>query len=657
MHTNTLVLHQRFLNTRRWAIALLAVLALTLSVASAAHADPLTPPNCAGSHPTSFDLYAKPGTLTLADGTTVNIWGYAANSGDPAQVPGPTLIVCEGDNVTITLHNGLGEVSSLAVHGQTLPSDMVGANDGASKDYAFTAHAGTFVYQAGLTVNGPKQAALGLYGGLVVYPATSGQAYTPTATNASTSFDSEALLLLSEIDPALNADPINFDMKLYAPKYWLINGKSYPQTEPITATAGSHVLLRYANAGFEEHSMGLLGLDQSIIAANGYLLPSSFGVVAETVPPAGTMDTIVTMPDSGGQYALFDGNQHIDNSGAAGLGGMLTFIGVPVVVPTPPVNQAPTVNAGTEQVITLPSSATLAGTATDDGLPNPPAALTTAWSMVSGSGVVTFTDPSALNTTADFSAAGTYVLRLTADDSALTASSDVTITVNPELPVNQAPVVNAGADQIITLPSAATLAGTATDDGLPNPPAVLTTTWSTVSGSGVVTFTDPSALNTSASFSVADTYVLRLTAGDGALTASSDVTITVSADPPPTVSITDPASAATVSGTLTITATAADTAPGTVTQVEFFVDNVSIGIDTNGSDGWSASWDSTLVADGPHTLTAVATDDAAQITTSATVDITVGNIVVAAPQAVIVPQPIAIVPKDQPIPIDVQPAQ
>jgi hypothetical protein len=56
-------------------------------------------------------------------------------------------------------------------------------------------------------------------------------------------------------------------------------------------------------------------------------------------------------------------------------------------------------------------------------------------------------------------------------------------------------------------------------------------------------------------------------------------------------------------------------------------------------------------------LTAVATDDAAQITTSATVDITVGNIVVAAPQAVIVPQPIAIVPKDQPIPIDVQPAQ
>ena len=36
-------------------------------------------------------------------------------------------------------------------------------------------------------------------------------------------------------------------------------------------------------------------------------------------------------------------------------------------------NQAPTVNAGPDQTVTLPNTAALAGTATDDGLPNPPA--------------------------------------------------------------------------------------------------------------------------------------------------------------------------------------------------------------------------------------------------------------------------------------------
>jgi hypothetical protein len=56
---------------------------------------------------------------------------------------------------------------------------------------------------------------------------------------------------------------------------------------------------------------------------------------------------------------------------------------------------------------------------------------------------------------------------------------------------------------------------------------VVTTTWSQVSGTGVVTFTDASAVDTTASFSAADTYVLRLTADDGELTASDEVTIVV----------------------------------------------------------------------------------------------------------------------------------
>ena len=73
----------------------------------------------------------------------------------------------------------------------------------------------------------------------------------------------------------------------------------------------------------------------------------------------------------------------------------------------------------------------------------------------------------------------------------------------------------AGPDQTITLPNAVTLDGTVSDDGLPTPPGVVTTTWSQVSGPGTVTFADAAAVDTTASFPVDGTYVLRLTADDG----------------------------------------------------------------------------------------------------------------------------------------------
>ena len=81
--------------------------------------------------------------------------------------------------------------------------------------------------------------------------------------------------------------------------------------------------------------------------------------------------------------------------------------------------------------MTLPASASLDGTVTDDGLPNPPGATTPTWSKVSGPGTVTFGNADAVDTTATFSAAGTYVLRLSATDSALSAADDVTVTVSP----------------------------------------------------------------------------------------------------------------------------------------------------------------------------------------------------------------------------------
>jgi hypothetical protein len=67
----------------------------------------------------------------------------------------------------------------------------------------------------------------------------------------------------------------------------------------------------------------------------------------------------------------------------------------------------------------------------DDGLPNPPGEVTSQWSKASGPGTVNFDAPNLATTTASFSDAGTYVLKLTASDGELEASDDVVVTVNP----------------------------------------------------------------------------------------------------------------------------------------------------------------------------------------------------------------------------------
>jgi hypothetical protein len=95
----------------------------------------------------------------------------------------------------------------------------------------------------------------------------------------------------------------------------------------------------------------------------------------------------------------------------------------------PSANQPPTVDAGPDQTITLPAGATLEGTVADDGRVNPTA--TTTWTMVSGPAAVDFTDATALDSQVSFPVDGTYVLRLSADDGALTSSDDVTVVVNP----------------------------------------------------------------------------------------------------------------------------------------------------------------------------------------------------------------------------------
>jgi len=194
-------------------------------------------------------------------------------------------------------------------------------------------------------------------------------------------------------------------------------------------------------------------------------------------------------------------------------------------------NQPPLVDAGLEQTIAQNAAATLDATVTDDGLPSPPATITVNWSMVDGPGIVTFANAAAVDTAAIFTAPGTYVLRLDAYDGEFTTHDEVTVTVT----VGSAPTVSAGPNLAIAIFQSAVLDGTVSDDGLPNPPGHVTTQWTAVSGPGVVTFADATAVDTTATFSATGTYVLRLTASDGEAAASADMTVDVS--PPPTVTV------------------------------------------------------------------------------------------------------------------------
>ncbi len=124
------------------------------------------------------------------------------------------------------------------------------------------------------------------------------------------------------------------------------------------------------------------------------------------------------------------------------------------------------------------------------------------------------------------------------------------------------------------------------------------------------------------------TVTTRAVDNAGNTTTSSPVSVTVNNVAAPAVSITSPKGGATVSGSsVTVTASAAATAPDTVSKVDFYADNQLFGTAT--SSPYTVSWNTldpaTAAYDGPHTLTAKITDSTGLVTTSAAVTVTVAN--------------------------------
>ncbi len=165
--------------------------AATLMFASAAQA---AAPGITGP---GFNLTAAPAFINQPDGNQVYSWGYGCTTAPtgfaPAavtgafcptmQVPGPTLIVTEGQTVTVTLTNALPTSAgntSILFPGFTLTSTCPAANQGlltcealpgGTVTYSFTAGSpGTRAYYSG--TQGDLQIEMGLYGAIIVLPAS-----------------------------------------------------------------------------------------------------------------------------------------------------------------------------------------------------------------------------------------------------------------------------------------------------------------------------------------------------------------------------------------------------------------------------------------------------------------------------------------------------
>jgi FtsP/CotA-like multicopper oxidase with cupredoxin domain len=252
---------------------------------------------------TNFDLVAAAANISQPDGAAIYSWGYGCNvaggggsyvpaaigsANCPAgtmQLPGPTLVVKQGDTVTVTLHNNLpaaaGNTSMLfpgfavtATTGTGVPGLLTQeAAHGGTVTYTFTANvAGTHSYYSG--TQGDLQVEMGMYGALIVLPSTTANSAAcanptmraaqiaprtqPDGTtspapsdfrlapaafdHASACYDREYLVQTSEIDPRIHAQAaaqagaactsaagcMNVETEPYHAVYFLINGRSFP---------------------------------------------------------------------------------------------------------------------------------------------------------------------------------------------------------------------------------------------------------------------------------------------------------------------------------------------------------------------------------------------------------------------------------------------
>src|SRR6266850_1625253 len=324
----------------------MAAMALLLTATAHAAAPGITGP--------TFNLTAQPAYISQPDGSMVYSWGYgcsiapsgflpAAISGATCptmQVPGPTLIVTQGQTVTVNLTNNLptaaGNTSILFPNfNVTTGSGVAGlltqeAVPGGTVTYTFTALTpGTRAYYSG--TQGDLQVEMGLYGAIIVLPSTtptnctSGLAAQNRTAQAHWSESNYTLARAAYIhrqaaeqvaarSTCVAGAPgcsLEVATEPYLPAYYMINGRSMPDDmDPNYSTQYPHqpyngnphmhpgelTLLRIIGQGRWQHPFHEHGNHVRVLARDGNLLLAP-GAVSPTTPLAGPlMFTTTTTP-------------------------------------------------------------------------------------------------------------------------------------------------------------------------------------------------------------------------------------------------------------------------------------------------------------------------------------------------------------------------
>ncbi len=278
---------------------------------------------------TIFNLSAKTGYIATSDGGSFLMWGYAEDPNE-MQYPGPTLIVNQGDAITVNLTNQLTVPVSIVFPGQIgvtatggTPGLLTNQADpnGGTVSYSFTAsQAGTYMYHSGTSPE--LQIEMGLVGAIIVRP-TGFDHMMPTAyEHMDSMYDREFLFLETEMDPNIHelieqGRIAEVDTTTWWPTCWFLNGRDgmdtmlpphlpWMMTQPYNCMPmmhpGDKLLMRIISAGRDLHPFHTHGNNFTVIARDGRLLQSMPGAGTDlavsnftiSVPPGGTADTIFT---------------------------------------------------------------------------------------------------------------------------------------------------------------------------------------------------------------------------------------------------------------------------------------------------------------------------------------------------------------------------
>ena len=200
--------------------------------------------------------------------------------------PGPRLEVVEGDLVRANFTNNLNETTGIHFHGQEVPNAMDGVPHvtqdpipakGGTFTYEFTAKpSGSHMYHS--HHNATDQVGRGLLGAFIVQPADATQRY-------------DRLYGATQDIVWISNDALGG---------FTINGRGFPATQPIVASLGETIVIRFMNEGVMMHPWHLHGMPMRVVARDGYPLGSA-GFTCDTigVNPGERWDVVIECKNPG----------------------------------------------------------------------------------------------------------------------------------------------------------------------------------------------------------------------------------------------------------------------------------------------------------------------------------------------------------------------